>query len=135
MRLRHGSVVRGAGVALACLLPCFRSRTRVVAASYAAAWPLDRPGLQVFVMVPDDDEEPWRKAVLPFATSGASWTAVMLLAVSAVRRSALPAPLAAVALGGLVVVGDSALADLGERTKAGVAAARATDAAAPPGDD
>jgi hypothetical protein len=58
----------------------------------------------------------------------------MLLAVSAVRRSALPAPLAAVALGGLVVAGDSALADLGERTKDRIAAARES-AAAEPGAD
>ena len=129
MRLRHGSVVRGAGVALACLLPGFQGRTRAVVASYAVGWQLDKPGLQVLVVVPDDDAEPWRKAVVPFATSGASWTAEMLLAVSAVRRSALPAPLAAVALGGLVVVGDSAMADLGERTKARIAAAREADAA------
>jgi hypothetical protein len=127
VRLRHGSVVRGAGVALACLVPGFRGRTRAVVASYAAAWPLDKPGLQLLVVVPDDDAEPWRKAMLPFATSGASWTAVMLLAVSAVRRSALPAPVAAVALGGLVVAGDSAMADLAERTKARIAAARESD--------
>ncbi len=131
MRLRYGSVVRGAGVALACLLPSFRSRTRAVVASYAAGWPLDKPGLQVLVVVPDDDAEPWRKAVVPFATSGASWTAVMLLAVSAVRRSALPAPLAAVALGGLVVAGDSAMAELAERTKSRVAATREPDTTAP----
>jgi hypothetical protein len=33
--------------------------------------------------------------VLPVASSGASWTALMLLAISAVRRSALLAPVAA----------------------------------------
>jgi hypothetical protein len=131
VRLRYGSVVRGGGVALACLLPGFPDRTRAVVASYAAAWPLDRPGLQLLVVVPDDDAEPWRKAMLPFLTSGASWMGVMLLAVSAVRRSALPAPVAAVALGGLVVAGDSAMADLAERTKARIAAAQETDAAGP----
>jgi hypothetical protein len=134
MRLRQGSVVRGAGVALACLLPGLRGRAGAVLASYAAGWQLDKPGLQVFVIVPDDDEEPWKQALVPLATSGASWSAVMLLAVSAVRRSALPAPLAAVALGGLVVAGDSALADLGERTKARIAEARESAAAEPAAD-
>jgi hypothetical protein len=131
MRVRNGSAARGAGVALACLLPGLGGRTRAVVASYAVGWPLDKPGLQVFVVVPDEDVEPWRRAVVPVATSGVSWTATMLLAVSALRRSALPAPLAAVALGGLVVLGDSALADLGERTKARLAASREAAAAEP----
>jgi hypothetical protein len=114
---------------LACLLPGLRGRAGAVLASYAAGWQLDKPGLQVFVIVPDDDEEAWQQAIVPLATSAASWSAVMLLAVSAVRRSAMPAPLAAVALGGLVVAGDSALADLGERTKARIAEARESAAA------
>jgi hypothetical protein len=128
-RVRTGSAVRGAGVALACLLPRLPGRARAVAASYLAGWPLDRPGLQAFVLVPDEDAEPWRRVVVPLATSGASWTAVMLVAVSAVRRSALPAPVAAVLLGGAVTVGDSLLAELGERTQARMAdAAAARDA-------
>jgi hypothetical protein len=102
-----------------------------VLASYAAGWPLSKPGLQFFVIVPDEDEEPWRRAVVPLATSGASWTAVMLVAASAVRRTALPAPVAAVLLGGVVTVGDSMLSELGERVKAKSAAATAArDAAA-----
>ncbi len=81
------------------------------------------------MVVPDVDEEPWKRAVLPLATSGASWTATMRVAVSAVRRSALPAPAAAALLGGAVAVGDSLLADLGERVKArAVEAAAARDA-------
>jgi len=118
VRLRPGSAVRGAGVGLACLVPGPRGRTRAVLASYAVGWPLDRPGLQVFVVVPDEDDEPWKRAVLPFATSAASWSALMLLAVSAVRRSALPAPMAGVLLGAAVTVGDSLLTDLGEQIKA-----------------
>jgi hypothetical protein len=124
-RIRPGSAVRGAGVALACLSPGLLGRGRVVLASYAAGWPLSKPGLQVFVVVPDEDAEPWRRAVVPFATSGASWAVVMLAATSAVRRSSLPVPLLAVLLGGAVAVGDSVLADLGERLKA-----KAADAAA-----
>jgi hypothetical protein len=125
-RIRPGSAVRGAGVALACLLPHLPGRARAVVASYAAGWPLGKPGLQVFVVVPDEDEEPWKRAVVPFATSGVSWTAVMLVGVSAVRRSSLPAPVAAVLLGGAVALGDSLLADLGERAKARSAEAAAT---------
>jgi len=127
-RVRPGSAVRGAGVALACVLPGLKGRARAVAASYAVGWALDKPGLQLLIVVPDEDEEAWKRAVLPVATSGTSWTAVMLLAVSAVRRSALPAPVAAVLLGGAVVAGDTALAAVGERAMARAASAeRARD--------
>ncbi len=130
MRLRVGSAVRGAGVGLACLVPGLRGRARVVLASYAVGWPLDRPGLQVFVVVPDEDADTWKRAVVPLATSAASWSAVMLLAVSAVRRSALPAPVAGVLLGGAVAVGDSLLRGVGEQAKAKAERARAAAEAA-----
>jgi hypothetical protein len=65
------------------------------------------------------------RAAVPFATSVASWSTVMLVATSAVRRARLPAPLAALALGGAVVVVDSLLADLGERNDAAEATATA----------
>jgi hypothetical protein len=69
--------------------------------------------------------------VVPLATSAASWSAVMLLAVSAVRRSALPAPVAGVLLGGAVVVGDSLLRGVGEQAKERAERAReAAEAAA-----
>jgi hypothetical protein len=126
-RVRPGSAVRGAGVALACMMPGLSWRARAVVASYVAGWPLSKPGLQTFVLVPDEDEEPWKRAFLPFATSGASWTVTMLLAIPAVRRTALPTPVAAVFLGGAVAVGDSVLADTFGRMKAeaeAVAAAR-----------
>ena len=126
MRLRAGSAVRGAGVGLACLFPGVGGRARAVLAAYAVGWPLGTPGLQVFVVVPDEDEEPWKRAVVPFATSASSWSAIMLLAVSAVRRSALPAPVAAALLGGAVVVGDSLMTDVGDRMRATVDAARAS---------
>ena len=124
MRLRAGSAVRGAGVGLACLFPRLDTRARAVVASYAVGWPLGTPGLQVLVAVPDEDEEPWKRAIVPFATSAVSWSAIMLLAVSAVRRSALPAPVAGVLLGGAVLVGDSLMTDVGERAKAKAEAAR-----------
>jgi hypothetical protein len=132
MRLRAGSAVRGTGVGLACLFPGLGTRARAVVASYAVGWPMGTPGLQVFVVVPDEDEEPWKRAVVPFATSAASWSAIMLLAVSALRRSSLPAPVAGVLLGGAVLVGDSLMTDVGERAKARVEEARraAQDAAA-----
>ncbi len=128
-RVRPGSAVRGAGVALACLSPSLSGRARAVVASYAAGWPLGHPGLQLLVIAPDQDEEPWKRAVYPFASSGTSWTLLMLGAVSVVRRSVLPAPVAAVLLGGLVAVGDSALIEVWERVKARAAeAAAARDA-------
>lgn len=131
-RVRPAAAVRGAGVALACLLPGVRGRARAVAASYAVGWPLGKPGLQLFIVVPDEDAEPWKRTVYPFASSGASWTALMLVAVSAVRRSALPAPVAGALLGGVVAVGDSLLIEVGERAKARRAeAAAARDDQAP----
>jgi hypothetical protein len=124
-RIRPGSAVRGAGVALACLLPRLPCRARAVLASYAAGWPLGHPGLQLLVVAPDEDADPLKRAVLPLATSGASWTVLMLGAVSVLRRSSLPAPAAAVVLGGLVTVGDSLLTDVGGRAMARAAEAKA----------
>jgi hypothetical protein len=117
MKIRPGAVVRGAGVAIACLASGPQARSRVLFAAYAVGWPLDKPGLQVFMVIPDTDE-PWKRATVPFATSVASWSTVMLVATGAVRRTRLPAPLAALVLGGAAVVVDSLLADLGERKKA-----------------
>lgn len=122
-QIRPGSAVRGAGVALACLMPSVAGRARAVGVAYAVGWPLDRPGLQVLIVVPDEDEDPWKRASLPLVTSGASWSALMLVAVSAVRRSKVPAPIAAVVLGGAVAVGDSLLADFATRVRARAAAA------------
>jgi hypothetical protein len=89
-------------------------------AAYAVGWPLDKPGLQVFVVIPDTDE-PWKRATIPFATAVASWSTVMLLATTALRTK-LPAPIAAVLLGGAVAAADSFLADRGEARAAGTAA-------------
>ena len=54
------------------------------------------------------------RATVPFATSVASWSALLLAATTAVRRTRLPVPVGAVALGGGLVVIDSLLADWGE---------------------
>ncbi len=113
MKVRPGAVIRGAGVAVACLESTPTARSRTLFAAYAAAWPLGKPGLQVFVVIPDTDE-PWKRGAVPFATSVASWSAVMLVAATFLRRTALPAPIVAVLLGGTVAVVDSLLADLGE---------------------
>jgi hypothetical protein len=127
--VRTGSAIRGAGVALACLVPGVAKRAEVIAATYTAAWPVDRPGIQMVVVVPDEDDEPWKQKVLPLATSGLSWTALMLLGTLAVRRSPLPAPVGALLLGAGVVAADSALADVFARLKerALSAADQATD--------
>ena len=113
MKVRPGAVVRGTGVALACLAPDAAKRSPILLAGFAVGWFLDRPGLQVLTVVPDT-EEPWRRATVPFATSVASWSSVMLAALTALRRTTLPVPIAAVLLGGGLVVVDSVLADLGD---------------------
>jgi len=127
--VRTGSAVRGAGVALACVLPGVRRRATVISASYAGAWPVDRPGLQFFSVVPDEDEEAWKRAVFPFLTSGSSWTVAMSLAVLGARRLPLPTPVAAALLGAGVAAADSALEGWAERLRAkATAAAAARDA-------
>jgi len=115
--VRRGAVARGAAVGLACLASAPSTRSQILVAAYAVGWPLDKPGLQVFVVIPDTDE-PWKRATMPFATAVASWSTVMLLATTAVRRTKLPAPIAAVLLGGAVAAADSFLADRGEAREA-----------------
>ena len=119
--MRPGAVVRAAGVASACIASTPTSRSRVLFAAYAVGWRLDKPGLQIFVVVPDTDE-PWKRGSVPFATSVTSWSTVMLVAASALRRTVLPAPVSALLLGGGVLVADSILADMGEARDAKEAA-------------
>ena len=119
MKVRPGAVVRGAGVAIACLAGDASKRSPILLAGFAGGWFLDRPGLQIFTVIPDT-EEPWKRSTVPFATSVASWSAVMLAAMTALRRTRLPVPIAAVVLGGGLVVVDSLLADLGEARDAAV---------------
>ncbi len=120
MKVRPGAVVRGTGVALACVVGDASKRSPILLTGFAIGWFLDRPGLQVFTVIPDT-EEPWKRTTVPFATSVGSWSAVMLAAMTALRRTRLPVPVAAVVLGGGLVVADSLLADLGEaRDAAGV---------------
>lgn len=121
MKVRPGAVVRGAGVALACLASDPSKRSPILLAAFTGGWFLNKPGLQVFTLIPDADE-PWKRATVPFATSVASWSTVMLAATTAVRRSRLPVPIAAVVLGGGLVVIDSLLTDLGEARDAAKAA-------------
>ena len=131
MKVRPGAVVRGAGVALACLAPDPSKRSPILLAGFTAGWFLNKPGLQVFTVIPDADD-PWKRATVPFATSVASWSTVMLAATTAVRRTWLPVPIAAVALGGSLVVIDSLLADQGEARAAAKAAE--ADASEPAGE-
>ena len=71
MRVRPGAVVRGVGVALACLAPDPSKRSPILLTGFTAGWFLNRPGLQLFTIIPDA-EEPWKRATVPFATSVAS---------------------------------------------------------------
>ena len=113
MKVRPGAVVRGAGVTLACLVGDASKRSPILLTGFGVGWFLNRPGLQVVTYLPDA-AEPWKRATVPFTTSVGSWSAVMLAAVTALRRTKVPAPVAAVLLGGALVVVDSVLADLGE---------------------
>ena len=113
MRIRPGAVVRGGGVVLACLAKDATKRSPLLLAGFAGGWFLDRPGLQIFTVLPDS-EEPWKRATVPFATSVASWSTVMLAATTALRRTRLPVPIAAAVLGGGLMIVDSLLADLGD---------------------
>jgi hypothetical protein len=121
MKVRPGAVIRGVGVALACLAPEASKRYPILLAGYTGGWFLNKPGLQVFTIIPDADE-PWKRATVRFATSVASWSAVMLAATTAVRRMRLPVPVAAALLGGSLVAIDSLLADWGEARDAAKAA-------------
>ena len=113
MKVRPGAVIRGAGVALACLAADPSKRSFILLAGFAGGWFLNRPGLQIFTVIPDADQ-PWKRATVPFVTSVTAWSSVMLAATTAVRGTRLPAPIAAVVLGGGLIVIDSVLADLGE---------------------
>ena len=117
MKVRPGAVIRGAGVLLACFGSDTSTRSRFLLAAYTGGWFLDKPGLQVLVVIPDT-EAPWKRATVPFATAVASWSTVMLAVTTAVRRTRVPVPIAAVLLGGGVTVIDSLLADLGEAREA-----------------
>jgi hypothetical protein len=108
-------------VALACLAPDPSKRSPVLFAGFAVGWFLNRPGLQVFTVIPDTDE-PWKRTTVPFATSVTAWSTLMLAATTAARATRLPAPIAAVVLGGGFLVVDSVLADLGEAREAAEAA-------------
>lgn len=124
MRMRLGAVMRGAGLALACIAPAGSKRSGILFVAYTGGWFLDKPGLQVLMVVPDTDE-PWKRGTVPFATSVASWSTMMLAATTAVRRMRVPTAIGAVVLGGVVMLVDSLLADLGESRDAAKAAAEA----------
>ena len=107
MRMRPGAVMRGAGLALACIAPAGSKRSGILFVAYTGGWFLDKPGLQVLMVVPDTDE-PWKRGTVPFATSVASWSTVMLAATTAVRRMRVPTAIGAVVLGGVVEVDHAA---------------------------
>ena len=121
MKVRPGAVLRGVGVAGACLASGTSTRSGILLAAYTGGWFLNKPGLQVFMVIPDTDE-PWKRASVPFATSVSSWSTVMMAAITALRRTRVPGPIGAVVLGGSVMAIDSLLADLGEKRDAARAA-------------
>ena len=117
MKMRPGAVIRGVGVAVAYLASGTSARSGILLATYTGGWFLNKPGLQVFMVIPDTDES-WKRASVPFATSVSSWSTVMMAATTALRRTRVPALIGAVVLGGAVMAIDSLLADLGERRDA-----------------
>jgi hypothetical protein len=122
MKVRPGAVVRGAGVTLACLVPDASKRSPILFTGFAVGWFLNRPGLQIFTVIPDE-VQPWKRTTVPFVKSVGAWSTVMVAAITALRRTRLPAPVAAVVLGGGLVVVDSVLTDLGEAREARAAEA------------
>ena len=117
MKVRPGAVIRGVGVTGGYLASGTSTRSGILFAAYTAGWFLNKPGLQVFMVIPDT-EEPWKRATVPFATSVSTWSTAMLAATAALRRTRLPGPIGAVVLGGSVMAIDSLLADLAEKRDA-----------------
>jgi hypothetical protein len=117
MKVRPGAVMRGTGAGLACLASSTSQRSGILLGTYTGGWFLNKPGLQVLMVVPDTDE-PWTRATVPFATAIGSWSAVMMAATTGLRRTRLPVLIGAVVLGASVMVVDSLLADLGEAREA-----------------
>jgi hypothetical protein len=130
MKVRPGAVIRGAGVAAAYLAPGTSTRSGILFAAYAGGWFLTKPGLQIFMVIPDTNE-PWKRASVPFATAVSSWSTAVLAATTALRRTRLPGPIGAVVLGGGFMVIDSLLADLGEKRDAAKAAGLQAETEAP----
>jgi hypothetical protein len=121
MKVRPGAVVRSAGVTVACFVPDRSARSRILVAAFSSGWFLNKPGLGVYVVVPDDNQ-PWKRATVPCAKSVSLWSFAMLAATSALRRTRLPTPISAVVLGGGMLVADSLLTDLGESRRAATTA-------------
>jgi hypothetical protein len=123
MKVRPGAVIRGVGVGVSYLASGKSTRTGsgILFASYAGAWFINKPGLQIYWIFPDMDE-PWKRGSVSFATAVATWSAAMLATTTALRRTRLPAPIGALVLGGGFMAIDSFLADLGEKRDAAKAA-------------
>ena len=117
MKVRPGAMIRGVGVGVSYLASARSTRSGILFASYAGAWFVNKPGLQIYWIFPDMDE-PWKRGSVSFATSVAAWSTAMLAATTALRRTRLPAPIGAVVLGGGFMAIDSLLADLGEKRDA-----------------
>src|SRR4051794_28165306 len=94
MKVRPGAVVRGAGVAIACLAPERSKRSTILLAGFAGAWFLNRRGLQISPVTPARDG-PGRRARVPCPPWVAAGRAVRLAARSGVRTRRLPPPIAA----------------------------------------
>jgi hypothetical protein len=129
--VRPGAVVRGVGVAVACLASDPAKRSPILFAGFAGAWFLNKPGLQIATVIPDT-QEPWKRATVPFLTSVGAWTSVMLAATTAVRHTKVPVPISAIVLGGGVLAIDSLLTDLGEAREAAQVAHQESGAAEQP---
>lgn len=90
MTVPNGTLVRAGGLALAGLLPSWRSRAVVLAGSYAAGWALGPHGIQLVTVSGLETDNALVRDGAPVATSTASWTAAQLVVLAGLRALPLP---------------------------------------------
>jgi hypothetical protein len=118
-----GTLVRAGGVALAGVLPSWRSRGLVLAGSYATGWVLGPHGIQLLSVSGLETDNALVRDGAPAATATASWTAAQLGALAALRALPLPRLLTVPAYAAVLAVAEGRLVAGLERAQAAAVAA------------